>query len=47
MSSTMINVTVYFWYTQNNFLLPATRQQEKDYILKAEQGFLDGVYAEV
>ena len=45
--STMINITVYFWYIRNNFPLPATWQQEKHYILKAEQGCLDGMYTEV
>ena len=45
-SSTTINITVYFWYTRNNFLLPVTWQKEKHYVLKVEQGFLDGVYTE-
>ena len=35
-SSMTINITVCFLYTRNNFLPP--------YILKAEQGFLGGVY---
>ena len=43
----MINITVYFWYIRNNFLFPAEWPYEKHYILKAEQGFLDGVYTEV
>ena len=43
----MINIIVYFWYMQNNLLFPATWQQKKHYILKAEQGFSDGVYTEV
>ena len=46
-SSTTINIAVCFLYIRNNFFLPAAWQYEKHYIIKAEQGLLDGVYTEV
>ena len=38
---------LFFIYIWNNFLPPDTWEYEKHYILKAEQGLLDGVYTKV
>ena len=50
MSSTMIKITVYFIDIQNNLIFQNNLKKNiyiYIYILKAEQGFLDGAYTEV